>query len=186
MADIGYARVSTSDQDEALQVDALNGAGCTRVFVDHASGAKADRPELAAALDWLRPGDRLVVWKLDRLGRSVSHLVGLLDDLGRRDVEFRSLTEGLDTSTPGGRLIFHVMAAIAEFERNLIRERTRAGLDAARARGRTGGRPWTLDEAGRAKARALYAARDPKLTTVADLARQLGVSRATFYRALED
>lgn len=138
---IGYARVSTIDQNPQAQHDALDGAGADRIFVDHASGVRADRPELAACLDYLRSGDTLVVWRLDRLGRSLAHLIDVVDQLRDRDIEFRSLTEGFDTSTSGGRLVFHVFAAVAEFERQLIRERTMACLEAARREGRTGGRP---------------------------------------------
>ncbi len=138
---IGYARVSTIDQNPQAQHDALDDAGATRIFIDHASGARADRPELEACLDYLRAGDTLVVWRLDRLGRSLTHLIDVVDQLADRDIEFRSLTEGFDTSTSGGRLVFHVFAAVAEFERQLVRERTMAGLEAARRQGRTGGRP---------------------------------------------
>ncbi len=138
---IGYARVSTIDQNPQAQHDALDVAGATRVFVDHASGARADRPELEACMDYLRPGDTLVVWRLDRLGRSLAHLIDVVDQLCDRDIQFRSLTEGFDTTSSGGRLVFHVFAAVAEFERQLIRERTMAGLEAAKRAGRTGGRP---------------------------------------------
>ena len=140
MAAIGYARVSTSDQDLALQLDALAKASCARVFKDKASGAKADRPELKAALGFVREGDVLTVWKLDRLGRSLPHLIETVNGLEARGVSFRSLTEAIDTTTPGGRLVFHIFGALAQFERDLIRERTRAGLEAAAARGRKGGR----------------------------------------------
>ena len=138
---LGYARVSTTDQRPGLQVDALERAGCYRVFTETASGARADRPVLAQVLDQLRPGDTLIVWKLDRLGRSLRHLVDVVTGLADRGVGFRSLQESIDTTTPGGKLVFHVFAALAEFERDLIRERTSAGLAAARARGRHGGRP---------------------------------------------
>ena len=131
---LGYARVSTGDQSPDLQLDALRAAGCYRVFVDTASGALAARPELAKVLDQLRPGDTLVVWKLDRLGRSLRHLIDTVSELERRDVGFKSLRESVDTTTPGGRLVFHLFGALAEFERDLIRERTAAGL-AARAPG---------------------------------------------------
>src|SRR5659263_131198 len=141
---LGYARVSTTDQDAALQVDALNAAGCYRVFVDTISGSLEHRPELEKLLDQIRPGDTLVVWRLDRLGRSIRHLIDQLQVLSARGVGFRSLQETIDTTSPGGRLVFHVFAALAEFERDLIRERTNAGLAAARARGRTGGRPSSL------------------------------------------
>jgi DNA invertase Pin-like site-specific DNA recombinase len=140
MALIGYARVSTAEQDTALQTDALRKAGCERVFEDTASGAKADRPGLAAALAYLRDGDVLAVWRLDRLGRSMPHLIETIGALEARGVGFRSLTESIDTTTPGGRLIFHVFGALGQFERDLIRERTKAGLTAAAARGRKGGR----------------------------------------------
>ena len=133
---IGYARVSTPDQSLALQTDALQVAGCERLFTDTVSGAQVDRPGLATALNGCRPGDTLVVWKLDRLGRSLPHLVETVRDLGARGVGFKSLQEQLDTTTSGGKLIFHIFAALAEFERDLIRERTNAGLVAARARGR--------------------------------------------------
>ena len=138
---LGYARVSTGDQHPDLQVDALEAAGCYRVFVDTASGALAARPALDQLLDQLRPGDTLVVWKLDRLGRSLRHLVDTIAGLADRGVGFRSLQEQVDTTTSGGKLVFHIFAALAEFERDLVRERTSAGLAAARARGRTGGRP---------------------------------------------
>src|SRR5690348_6581068 len=138
---VGYARVSTGEQTLDLQLDALAAAGCDRVFQDTASGAKAERPGLARALDFLRPGDTLVVWRLDRLGRSLQHLIQTLTALDQRGVGFKSLTESIDTTTPGGKLVFHIFGALAEFERDLIRERTQAGLAAARARGRTGGHP---------------------------------------------
>jgi len=143
---VGYARVSTLDQDPQLQHDALEAAGAIRVFTDHASGTGVRRPELTACLDFLCQGDTLVVWRLDRLGRSLSHLVEIVEQLHDRGTEFRSLTEGFDTSTSGGRLVFHVFGAVAEFERNLIRERTMAGLEAARRQGRTGGRPSVMTE----------------------------------------
>lgn len=138
---IGYARVSTLEQREDLQVDALKKAGCERVYTDHASGSRASRPELDRMMEALREGDVLVVWKLDRLGRSVQNLVELMNRLHAMGVEFRSLTEGMDTTTPGGTMIFGMFAVMAQFERDLIRERTMAGLQAARARGHRGGRP---------------------------------------------
>ena len=140
MALIGYARVSTAEQDTALQTDALRKVGCERVFEDVVSGAKADRPGLAAALAYLRDGDVLAVWRLDRLGRSLPHLIETIGALEARGVGFRSLTESIDTTTSGGRLIFHVFGALGQFERDLIRDRTKAGLTAAAARGRKGGR----------------------------------------------
>ena len=152
----GYARISTTQQDEALQLDALTQAGCTRIYTDTASGATQSRPALDELLEHLRPGDTIVVWRLDRLGRSLRHLVELVAMLEEQHVGLRSLTESIDTTTPGGKLIFHVFAALAEFERELIRERTYAGLAAARARGRVGGRPsvWTAEK--RALALSMY------------------------------
>lgn len=140
MAMIGYARVSTAEQDTALQTDALRKAGCERIFEDTASGVKAERPGLAAALAYLREGDVLAVWRLDRLGRSLGHLIETVSELESRGVGFRSLTESIDTTTPGGRLVFHVFGALGQFERDLIRDRTKAGLAAAATRGRKGGR----------------------------------------------
>ncbi len=178
---LGYARVSTSQQDEALQRDALTTAGCERIFVDKGSGKLESRPALDELLAQLRPGDSVVVWRLDRLGRSLKHLIETVQGLEQQGVAFVSLTESIDTSTPGGRLIFHVFGALAEFERDLIRERTQAGLAAARARGRTGGRPtvWTPD-----KLRAAWAMQASGEHDVASIARALGVSRASVYRAL--
>lgn len=178
---LGYARVSTQDQDEALQLDALTAAGCDRLFVDKSSGKVESRPALDDLLKQARTGDTLVVWRLDRLGRSLRHLISVVGELERQGVAFRSLTESIDTSTPGGKLIFHVFGALAEFERELIVERTRAGLAAARARGRVGGRPTVLTEAKIATARSMY---DSRAYDVSTIARTLGVSRATIYRAL--
>ena len=180
---IGYARVSTADQDPALQLDALKAVGCERVFVEKASGAQRDRPELKAALGFARDhaGDVLVVWKLDRLARSLPQLIATVEDLDQRGIGFRSLTEAIDTTTAGGRLVFHIFGAMAEFERSVIRERTRAGLDAARARGRKGGRPSKLSPKDLAAARAMLA--DPDIT-VEEVARRLGVAPATLYRHL--
>ena len=177
---IGYARVSTTDQDPTLQEDALHQAGCTRVFVDTASGAAADRPQLEAVLQYLRPGDVLVAWRLDRLGRSLKHLVSLMADLESRGNGFRSLNESIDTTTPTGRLVFHIFAALAEFERELIRERTRAGLKVARARGRKGGRKPKMTPNKVEVARRMYS--DQK--SVSEIAETLGVSRASIYRHL--
>lgn len=178
---LGYARVSTTDQDASLQIDALNAAGCYRVFVDTMSGSLQHRPELDKLLDQLRPGDTLVVWRLDRLGRSIRHLIDQLHALAERGIGFRSLQETIDTTSPGGRLVFHVFAALAEFERDLIKERTNAGLAAARARGRTGGRPSRLSADQVRTARRLYEQQD---MTVAQIGDVLGVSRTTIYRAL--
>ena len=163
----GYARVSTTQQDEALQHDALEKAGVDRIFIDKASGATESRPALDELLGQLRPGDTVVVWRLDRLGRSLRHLIDVVGDLEQRGVGLRSLTESIDTSTPGGKLIFHVFGALAEFERDLIRERTQAGLAAARARGRVGGRPtvWTPEKLE--AARAMHADREHDVATIA-------------------
>jgi len=178
---LGYARVSTTDQQPQLQVDALERAGCYRVFTETASGARPDRPTLEQLLDQLRPGDTLVVWKLDRLGRSLRHLVDTVTGLADRGVGFRSLQEAIDTTTPGGRLVFHVFAALAEFERDLIRERTAAGLAAARVRGRHGGRPSVMTSHKLQVAQAMYRSGQ---YTVAAIATTLGVSRASIYRHL--
>jgi DNA invertase Pin-like site-specific DNA recombinase len=178
---LSYARVSTTDQQAQLQVDALERAGCYRVFTETASGARTDRPTLAQVLDQLRPGDTLVVWKLDRLGRSLRHLVDVVTGLAERGIGFRSLQEAIDTTTPGGKLVFHVFAALAEFERDLIRERTAAGLAAARARGRHGGRPSVLTAHKLQVAREMYASGQ---YTVSAIATTLGVSRASIYRHL--
>jgi DNA invertase Pin-like site-specific DNA recombinase len=154
---LGYARVSTTDQQPHLQVDALERAGCYRIFTETASGAAPDRPVLEQVLDQPRPGDTPVVWKLDRLGRSLRHLVDTVTGLAKRGVGFSSQQEAIDTTTPGGKLVFHVFAALAEFERDLVRERTRAGLAAARARGRRGGRPSVMTPPKLRVAREMYA-----------------------------
>jgi DNA invertase Pin-like site-specific DNA recombinase len=176
---IGYARVSTVDQNLDLQRDALERAGCERIFTDQISGAKAERPGLADALSHVREDDTLVVWKLDRLGRSLPHLVDTVMGLSDRGVGFKSLQESIDTTSSAGKLVFHVFSALAEFERDLIRERTNAGLAAARARGRKGGRPRVMDEK---KARAARAMRADTSLTVAEICAQLGISRMSFYR----
>ncbi len=175
---IGYARVSTSDQNLDLQLDALKKAGCTKIFHDTISGAKAERPGLDDALAYLRTGDTLTVWRLDRLGRSLKHLIEVINKLNKEDKEFKSLQESLDTATPTGKLIFHVLGALAEFERSLIRERTKAGLAAARARGRIGGRPRVLSAK---KVALLNSMLRDKSNSVADVSQALGVSRATIY-----
>ena len=178
---VGYARVSTQDQNPALQLDALNAAGCERVFTEKASGAQRDRPELAAAFSYMRQGDSLVVWKLDRLARSLSQLIETVAHLESQGIGFRSLTEAIDTTTAGGKLIFHIFGALAEFERSVIRERTRAGLKAARERGRKGGRPPALSPSDLAAAKTML--RDPAITVV-EVACRLKVSPATLYRHL--
>jgi DNA invertase Pin-like site-specific DNA recombinase len=180
---IGYARVSTTDQDLALQLDALRASGCERIFEEKASGSKEDRPELSRLLDHARKGDVLVVWKLDRLARSLKQLVLALEDLGKRGVGFRCLAPAIDTTTPEGRLLYSITGAFAEFEREIISQRTRAGLNAALARGRKGGRPKALDANNIAKARAML--RDPTIS-VAAIAKLLGVSRVTIYSYLPE
>jgi len=177
---VGYARVSTDDQNLALQLDALKKAGCDRVFTDKASGARLVRPGLDDALSHLRAGDALVVWKLDRLGRSVKGLVDLVNALEGRDVHFRSLTDGIDTKTPAGRFFFHIMASLAQMERELIVERTRAGLAAARKLGRIGGRKRQMTDSKIKAARRLLAGGTPPR----DVAENLGVSVPTLYRWL--
>jgi DNA invertase Pin-like site-specific DNA recombinase len=184
MADLlGYARVSTIEQDASLQLDALRAAGCLKVFTDKASGSLDRRPQLDRLLDQLRPGDTIVVWRLDRLGRSLKHLIQLIEDLAEKEVGFRSLTEGMDTTTSGGKLVFQIFGALAEFERSLIRERTMAGLAAARSRGRVGGRPPVMTPEKIKVARDLYRARE---LTVEEIAKTIGVSRKTVYRHLVD
>ena len=178
---IGYARISTNDQDTSLQIDALTEAGCLRVYTDTASGALASRPELDRMLDALRPSDVVTVWKLDRLGRSVRNVITLVDDLSARGIGFRSLTEQLDTTSPGGRFILTVFAALAELERDIIRERTVAGLASARARGRVGGRPSVMTPEKVTVARQMIASGD---FTAQSVATTLGVSRRTLHRHL--
>ncbi|UZJ27040.1 recombinase family protein (plasmid) [Rhodococcus antarcticus] len=178
---LGYARVSTLEQDAALQHDALSAAGCFRSWTDTASGSLTDRPEFGSVMDALRPGDTLVVWRLDRLGRSLPHLIETVRGLAERGIGFRSLQEAIDTTTPGGRLVFHIFGSLAEFERDLIRERTMAGLAAARRRGRVGGRPTVMTAAKTKQAQRMVTAGTP-LTEVADV---LGVSRTTLYRHLK-
>ena len=182
MSLIGYARISTADQNLALQLDALAAAGTTRVFEDRGvSGTKAERPGLTEALRYLREGDTLVVWKLDRLGRSMTHLLQTVADLEARGVGFRSLTEAIDTTTPTGRLVFHIFGALGQFERDLIRERTGAGLAAAAARGRKGGRPVAATPEKIARARRLI---DQGLT-VREAAARVKVGKSALYAALK-
>lgn len=177
---IGYARVSTDDQNLTLQTDALTKAGCERLFQDQMSGTRADRPGLREAMSHLREGDTLVVWKLDRLGRGVKGLVDLVAELAERKVHFQSLTDQIDTSTPAGRFFFHVMASLAQMERELIVERTRAGLDAARRQGRVGGRKRVLTESKAEAGKQLLAAGTP----AREVAKILAVSVPTLYRWL--
>jgi len=177
---VGYIRVSKHEQHEDLQRDALTAAKCDKLFTDKISGATAQRRGLEEALAYLRPGDTFVVWKLDRAGRSLNHLMELLQDLQHRNISFISLTEQIDTTTPSGKLIFHLLGALAEFERDLIRERTNAGLAAAKARGRVGGRPRKLQSNAKvALARQLFASKEH---SIPDLCSALGISRATLYR----
>ena len=178
---IGYARVSTDDQKLDLQMDALQSAGCNEIYQDVASGAKVQRSGLDKAIQYIRTGDTLVVWKLDRLGRSLKHLIDVVNDLNSRGVFFKSIRENIDTSNSGGKLTFHLFGALAEFERDIISERTRAGLAAARARGRVGGRPTVMNDQKIKLAKQLMANSSNNAT---DVAKTLGVSRATLYRHL--
>lgn len=182
---VGYARVSTSDQTLNLQKDALEKIGCSQIFTDTASGAKAERIGLAQALSYVREGDTLVVWRLDRLGRSLKHLIETISKLNNRKIGFKSITENIDTTTSGGKLVFHIFGALAELERDIIKERTNAGLQAARARGRLGGRPKakTLNTPKKvAIAQSLY---ENKNNTILEICRTLNVSRATLYRYIK-
>jgi len=178
---VGYARVSTRDQNPEMQIAALEAAGCERVFTETASGAQRDRPQLWAAIDYMRQGDTLVVWKLDRLARSMKQLIETVEGLDERGIGFRSLTEAIDTATSGGKIVFHIFGALAEFERSIIRERTTAGLKAARDRGKLGGRPPALSAEDLAAARAML--RDPEITVEA-IAKRMGVAASTLYRHL--
>lgn len=175
---IGYARVSTQDQNLELQQEALQKAGCERIYEDKISGSKAERPGLAKAMEMLREGDTLVVWKLDRLGRSVKHLVDLVGELQKQGVNFKSLTDSIDTGSPSGRFFFHVMASLAQMERELIIERTRAGLATARQLGRIGGRPRKMTPSKVKSAKSLLANGIPPK----EVARNLGISVPTLYR----
>lgn len=179
---IGYARVSTHEQNLDLQLDALKNAGCEKTLKDVASGAKTDRDGLTDILKQLRKGDTLVVWKLDRLGRSLRHLIEMITLLKGQGVYFKSLQENIDTSSSGGKLIFHVFGALAEFERDIISERTQAGLAAARSRGRVGGRPRLMDDKMLEMARVMLA---DESNTVRDVCSTLGISKATLYRHLK-
>ena len=178
---IGYARVSTNEQNLDLQRDALQKVGCEQIYTDNVSGTKAHRPGLENALSHLRSGDTLVVWRLDRLGRSLRHLIDTVTELQDKGIGFKSLQESIDTTTSGGKLIFHIFGALAEFEREIIRERTQAGLRSARARGRRGGPKYKLTDKQVAIARQLYQAHTP----VKEICQTLGISRATFYRYVQ-
>ncbi|OWY31954.1 recombinase family protein [Herbaspirillum aquaticum] len=179
---IGYARVSTDDQNLDLQRDALQAVGCERIFEDMVSGARADRTGLATLMSMLRAGDTVVIWRLDRLGRSLKNLIELVERLEAAKVGLRSLQENIDTTSSGGKLVFHLFGALAEFERNLIRERTQAGLRAARARGRMGGRPKRLDPAKLALALKLHRERNH---TVEEICKMMGISKSTLYNYLD-
>lgn len=178
---VGYARVSTYEQDMSLQQDALLMVGCTKIYQDVATGVKADRPGLVDAIDYVREGDTLIVWKLDRLGRSMKHLLALITELEERKVGFRSLTENIDTTTSGGRLVFHLFGALAQFERDLIAERTQAGLQAARKRGHRGGRKVVVTPEKLVKARQHMAAG----LTVREAAARIKVGKSALYTALK-
>lgn len=178
---IGYARISTIDQNVSLQVDALNKAGCEKIFQDISSGSKTDRPGLDELLAFIRSGDTLVVWRLDRLGRSLKHLINVIDSLSARQIGFQSLQEGFDTNTSGGKLVFQIFGSLAEFERNLIRERTVAGLAAARARGRNGGRKnkLTPQQIG-----TLQKMAKNKQYSVGEICQTMSISKPTYYKYL--
>ncbi len=178
---IGYARVSTEEQSLDLQIDALKQAGCEKVFHETASGARTERVQLKEAMEHLREGDTFVVWRLDRLGRSLRHLIDVVNTLEEHGIGFKSIQEGFDTTTNGGKLIFHIFGSLAEFERNLIRERTMAGLKSARARGRKGGRKPKLSAEQVAMAKKLMADRNNNPNEIAEM---LGISRSTLYRVI--
>ena len=178
---IGYARVSTADQRLCMQEDALKRAGCEEIFTDVVSGVKSQRPGLEKTLNYLREGDTLVVWKLDRLGRSIQHLIQTITDLQNKKITFQSLQENINTSTSSGKLIFHIFSALAEFERGLIQERTQAGLKAARARGRMGGRPPLLDNRQIKRMIEMY---DAQKNTVSEICKIYNISRPSFYNYL--
>ena len=179
---IGYIRVSTSDQNLDLQLDALKQVGCDKIYKDIASGAKDDRVGLSDVLNYIRRGDTLVVWRLDRLGRSLRHLIDTINQINDQGSYFRSLQESIDTSTSGGKLIFHIFGALAEFERDIIRDRTKAGIEAARKRGRYGGRPKIMDKNKVALAKSLF---KDKSNSIASICEILNVSKTTLYRCLK-
>jgi DNA invertase Pin-like site-specific DNA recombinase len=179
---IGYARVSTQEQTLNLQKDALEKIGCTKIFTDTASGARTERKGLEEALKYVREGDTLVVWRLDRLGRSLKHLIETISKLNNRNIGFKSIQENIDTTTSGGKLVFHIFGALAEFERDIIRERTNAGLQAARARGRKGGRPKSLTSKKAAMAQELY---NNRQNSINEICKTLHISRATLYRYIK-
>src|SRR5215212_5766466 len=180
---VGYARISTTDQTLDLQHDALAKAGCTKIFTETASGAQTERKGLQEAISYVRPGDTLVVWKLDRLGRSLKDLITRITELNDRKIGFKSLTENIDTTTSSGKRIFHIFGALAEFERDIIRERSNAGLEAATARGKLGGRPKALSQEKIKLAKKLYA---DKNTSVSEICKMLGISRHTLQRYVKE
>lgn len=179
---IGYARVSTKDQNLSLQKDALIKEGCKIIFEEKASGAKADRPELRKMIDQLREGDIVITWKLDRLGRSLRDLVNLVTEIQNKGAGFKSLNDYIDTTTPQGKLTFHIFAALAEFEKDIISERTKAGLEAARARGRKGGRPKGLSKEAKDKAIIAQTLYNQKQMSISQICRHLGIAKSTFYK----
>ena len=178
---VGYARVSRDEQNLDLQIDALKAAGCEKIYTDKIGGTTTDRAGLDDLLSYIRPDDVLVVWRLDRLGRTLKKLILMIEELSKRNIAFMSLRESIDTTTSGGRLIFHVFGALAEFEREIISERTKAGLQAAKARGRCGGRPRLMDQEKVRLARTLH---NDKSITVGEICRSLGISKGTLYRNL--
>jgi DNA invertase Pin-like site-specific DNA recombinase len=181
---LGYARVSTKDQHLELQIDALTKAGCEKIYQDIASGARTERPALNEMINNLRPGDVLVIWKLDRLGRSLNHLIGLVNDLMKKNIGLQSLHDPIDTTTAQGRLSFNLFASLAEFERDLIRERTQAGLSAARARGRNGGRPKGIPQKAEATACAAETLYKEGRLSVNEISEKLGIAKSTLYAYL--
>lgn len=182
---IGYARVSTKDQNLSLQLDALEKEGCEKIFQEKATGGNADRQELKKLLEHLREGDLVVIWKLDRLGRSLRDLVNLVTDIQAKGAGLKSLNDSIDTTTPQGKLTFHLFAALAEFEREIIRERTKAGLESARARGRKGGRPKGLTKDAKDKAIIAQSLYSQKQMTVAEICKHLSIAKSTFYKYLQ-
>lgn len=182
---IGYARVSTKDQNLSLQLDALEKEGCEKIFQEKATGGNADREELKKLLVHLREGDQVVIWKLDRLGRSLRDLVNLVTDIQAKGAGLKSLNDSIDTTTPQGKLTFHLFAALAEFEREIIRERTKAGLESARSRGRKGGRPKGLTKDAKDKAIIAQSLYSQKQMTVAEICKHLSIAKSTFYKYLQ-
>lgn len=180
---VGYSRVSTHDQNLDLQEDALKSEGCTKIFTDVISGAKSKRPGLDGLLDYVRSGDTVIIWRLDRLGRSLKDLIEIVNHFESKGIELISLHESINTSSSAGKLYFHIFASLAEFERNIIAERTMAGLSAARARGKVGGRPKTLSKAKRMHAVQLYQAKEKTIKEICDL---MNISKPTLYKYIEE